>query len=55
MPEMKRESETFASVAAAQGEILAHQFLGELYFNKSNLNIKKNPKGSWDQTTHHWQ
>lgn len=42
VPEMKRESEIFASVAAACGEISAHQHPGELHLIKSNLK-KSNP------------
>ena len=45
VPEMKRESEIFAAVAAAHGEISAHQHLGELHFNKSNLNKRKPSEG----------
>ena len=46
MPEMKRESEKFATVAAAHGEISAHQHLGELHFNKSSLNKRKPFEGT---------
>ena len=50
VPEMKRESEIFAAVAAAHGEISAHQHLGEFHFNESNLN-KKNPSEGPDHTS----